>query len=67
LWLTPIILPTWEAESGKIVIQGQLGKKVQDASISTNKKLTIVVFTCYCHLAIVGSVNRGIAFQASQA
>jgi hypothetical protein len=26
-WLTPAILATWEAEVGRITIQGQLGQK----------------------------------------
>jgi hypothetical protein len=26
-WLTPVILATWEADIGRIVAQGQLGKK----------------------------------------
>jgi hypothetical protein len=36
-WLVPLISATWEAEIGKIAVQGQLGQKVRETPIFINK------------------------------
>jgi hypothetical protein len=41
-WLTPIILASWEAEIGRITVQGQPGQIVQETSTS---KITRVKWT----------------------
>jgi hypothetical protein len=41
-WVTPVILATWEAEIGRIMVRGQQGNgivgRVHKPLISTNKK-----------------------------
>jgi hypothetical protein len=43
----PVILATWKAEIGRIVIPGQLGQKSLRDSISMEKKLGMVVNACH--------------------
>jgi hypothetical protein len=64
-WLMTVISATQEAEIGRTTVQGQLRQKVCETPISTNKNLGVV--THASHPSQVGSVNRRIMVQASQA
>jgi hypothetical protein len=35
-WITPVIPATWEAETGRMAVQGQLRQKVLKIPVSTN-------------------------------
>jgi hypothetical protein len=51
-----VILATWEVNMGRIMVGDQLGKKVKEDPISSNKSWTVVVHVC-C-LSYMGSINR---------
>jgi hypothetical protein len=64
LWLTPVILDTWE-EIRRPKIQGQSAQKSKTLSRKQNKtKKPLGVMAYACHPCYLGSINRRITIQA---
>jgi hypothetical protein len=57
-WLTSVILAIWEAEVGRIFIQGQSREKFIRPHL--NQQLGLV--TCIFHSSYMGSINRKTIF-----
>jgi hypothetical protein len=58
----PIILATWEADMGRILVPGQAWQKKSVRPHLDHQKLGMVILTC--HPSCIGSINRRIAVQA---
>jgi hypothetical protein len=51
-WLTPVIPAIWDAEFKRITVRGQMGKKVNEPSSSTNNWVQ-------WHTPVIPSYKRG--------
>jgi hypothetical protein len=61
LWLTPVILATWEVEAQRIVVLGQPRQRACEIPSQPIQSWVVHV----CHHSYVGSINGGILVQHS--